>query len=98
MSNVLPLVLAALAGLVLGAIFFGGLWWTIRKGMQSPRPALWFLASFVLRTAIVVAGFYFVGDGQWQKLLACLAGFIIGRLIVTRMTQTSASKEGGHAS
>ena len=98
MSNVLPLVLAALAGLVLGAIFFGGLWWTIRKGMQSPRPALWFLASFVLRTASVVAGFYFVGGGQWQKLLACLAGFIIGRLIVTWMTQTSASKEGGHAS
>ena len=98
MSNVLPLVLAALAGLVLGAIFFGGLWWTIRKGMQSPRPALWFLASFALRTAIVVVGFYFVGGGQLQKLLACLAGFIIGRLIVTRMTQNLSSKEDGHAS
>jgi F1F0 ATPase subunit 2 len=33
------------AGLLLGAIFFGGLWWTVRKGVSSKRPALWFSAA-----------------------------------------------------
>ena len=40
--KLLTLVLAWVAGVVLGAIFFGGLWWTVRKGVSSKRPALWF--------------------------------------------------------
>ena len=39
MNEPLALGLAVVAGLLLGAIFFGGLWWTLRKGLQSPRPA-----------------------------------------------------------
>ena len=31
----IPLVLALLAGGVLGAMFFGGLWWTVRRGAAS---------------------------------------------------------------
>jgi F1F0 ATPase subunit 2 len=80
----LSLALAMMAGLSLGAIFFGGLWWTVRKGVSSKRPALLFPASLLLRTAVVVAGFYVVSDGHWQRLLACLLGFAIARFLVTR--------------
>ena len=52
------LVGAGAVGLVLGAVFFGGLWWTVRKGVASPRPALWFVGSMLLRTGVVLAGFY----------------------------------------
>ena len=58
MNEPLMLVLAVVAGVLLGAIFFGGLWWTVRKGVSSTRPALWFLGSLLLRTGIVLAGFY----------------------------------------
>jgi F1F0 ATPase subunit 2 len=103
MNNVLFLVLALVAGLVLGAIFFGGLWWTVRKGISSKSPALWFLGSMVLRMGIVLAGFYFIGRGDWQRLVVCLLGFIIARIIVMRLTRTpiehgnSQVKEAGHA-
>ena len=86
MSEALMLGLAGVAGLIMGAIFFGGLWWTVRKGVSSKRPALWFLGSFLLRTGVVVAGFYIVSDGQWQRLLACLFGFAVARFIVTWLT------------
>ena len=86
MSEALMLGLAGVAGLIMGAIFFGGLWWTVRKGVASQRPALWFVGSFVLRTGVVVAGFYVVSDGQWQRLLACLFGFAVARFIVTWLT------------
>jgi F1F0 ATPase subunit 2 len=72
--------------MTLGAIFFGGLWWTVLKGVASPRPALWFLGSLLLRTGMVVAGFYFVSGGDWKRLLACLFGFVIARLIIIRLT------------
>ena len=103
MNNVLFLVLALVAGLVLGAIFFGGLWWTVRKGISSKSPAFWFLGSMLLRMSIVLAGFYFIGRGDWQRLVACLLGFIIARIIVMRLTRTpnehshSTAKEASHA-
>lgn len=86
MSEALMLGLAGVAGLIMGAIFFGGLWWTVRKGVASQRPALWFVGSFVLRTGVVVAGFYVVSGGHWLRLLACLFGFAVARLIVTWLT------------
>ena len=83
MNELLIGALAWLAGLLLGGIFFGGLWWTVRKSLSSQRPALWLLPSLLLRMSITLAGFYFVSDGHWQRWLLCLLGFIMARLIVT---------------
>ena len=60
MNESLTLALALVAGVLLGAIFFGGLWWTVRKGVSSEQPALWFFGSLLLRMSIALAGFYFV--------------------------------------
>ena len=53
-------LLAALAGLLLGIFFFGGLWWTIQKGLSSNHPGLWFFGSLIVRTGVVLIGFYLV--------------------------------------
>ncbi|MDO8946477.1 MAG: ATP synthase subunit I [Desulfocapsaceae bacterium] len=58
MNERLILLLALLAGGVLGVIYFGGLWWTVRKGLASERSALWFFGSMLLRLSIVLPGFY----------------------------------------
>ena len=83
MNETLTLVLAWAAGAVLGAIFFGGLYWTVRMGASSKHPALWFLSSALLRMSITFAGFYFVSDARWERLLLCLFGFVLARLLVT---------------
>ena len=57
MNEFLSLAPALAAGLLLGAIFFGGLWWTVRKGVSSKRPALWFFGSMLLRMSIALAAF-----------------------------------------
>ena len=85
MTETLTLVLAWVAGGALGAMFFGGLWWTVQKALSSQRPALWLFGSLLLRMSLALAGFYFVAGGHWQRLLACLAGFVVARLIVTRL-------------
>jgi F1F0 ATPase subunit 2 len=87
MNEALTLVLAWVGGGLLGAIFFGGLYWTIRKGASSKQPAPWFFGSLVLRISVVLAGFYFVSGGHWERLLVCLLGFVVARLVVTRLTR-----------
>lgn len=87
MDEPLSLALALAAGMLLGTFFFAGLWWTVNKGVSSRRSALWFFGSMLLRTCIVVLGFYFILGDDWKRLLAGLVGFIVARLIVTRLTR-----------
>ena len=102
MNDTVTLVLALVMGTLLGAIFFGGLWWTVRKSISSKQPALLFLGSLLLRTSIVLVGFYFIARGHWERLLVCLLGFVIARLIVTRLARsaekpTYMAQEASHA-
>ncbi|AMV73775.1 ATP synthase subunit I [Desulfuromonas carbonis] len=85
-TETLLLVLVLVAGIALGGLFFGGLWWTVQKGVSSDRPWLWFCVSLILRSGLVLIGFYLVAAGDWQRLLLSLLGFILARLIVTRLT------------
>ena len=103
MNEPWSLVLALVAGVLLGAMFFGGLWWTVRKGVSSKQPALWFFGSLLLRMGVALAGFYFVAGGHWERLLLCLLGFVMARLVVTRLTRPAGENrpppalEGSHA-
>ena len=93
MSDIPALALAFVAGTILGAIFFGGLWWTVQRGMTSESPALWFFGSLLLRTGMILTGFYFVSQNHWSRLVMCLLGFLIARLIVVRHLTRSPAEE-----
>lgn len=87
-------------GALLGAGFFGGLWWTVRRGFLSSHPALWFFGSLILRMAVTMYGFYVLGGTDWRRWLACLAGFLTARILVHRLTREipAVEQEAGHAS
>lgn len=87
MNEILNLVPSVLAGIVLGIIFFGGLWFTVNKGLNSKKPTLIFFGSLIIRMAIILTGFYIVGGDNWQKMLACLVGFLIARIVITNITK-----------
>ena len=74
-------------GIFLGVFFFGGLWWTVRRALASKRPAVWILTSWIVRTSLVLSGFYLMAHGDWQRILLCLIGFIAGRVAVSRRTR-----------
>jgi F1F0 ATPase subunit 2 len=86
----LELGLAASSGVLLGAMFFGGLWWTIRCGLRSAAPAFWFSGSLLIRTAAALGGFYWVSQGEWPHLTACLLGFLLARFVIICKTRTPA--------
>jgi F1F0 ATPase subunit 2 len=104
MNEILFMGIAFMAGILLGILFFYGLWFTVKKAVTAKTPALWLLGSSLLRTAIVLCGFYYVSQGSWQRLLICLSGFITARYMVKRFThsneenQLRLKKEVSHAS
>ncbi len=87
MREIAVLAVSGVAGIALGGMFYGGLWWTIRRRLGAARPGLWFVASSLLRMALVLGGLYVVAGGDWRRLLACLCGFVAGRALVTWLTR-----------
>jgi F1F0 ATPase subunit 2 len=78
------LVLSFAAGAVLGAAYLYALWFSVQRLSQARRPGAWLISGAGLRTVAVVGAFYLVMDGRWERLLACLAGFVLVRLILLR--------------
>jgi len=68
-------------GIVIGILFYGGLWFTVQALLVTRHPALLTISSFWARTVIALSGLLFLMDGKWQNALACLAGFALGRVV-----------------
>lgn len=83
MPETVPALMAVLAGAGLGAVYFGGLWWTVRRAASFRRPVISILFSVLLRVSLALSGFYAVAGGSWQRLLLCLLGFVIARAAIT---------------
>ena len=84
MSNAVYLFTSLAAGMMLGWIYFRGLWHTVERLPDFRRPALSMSWSFVIRVVIVMIGFYFIMGGHLERLAMAMAGFILVRQLMVR--------------
>jgi len=82
-------LLAFLAGAALGGFFFGSLWLTIRQLPTTAWPIRLVIGSYFGRMAIALLGFYLIIQGDWQRAIAGLLGFIAMRFLFVRRLQPS---------
>jgi F1F0 ATPase subunit 2 len=96
MSELLPLLASFIAGVLLGLLFFWGLWTSLRRLDRAPHPARRLLGSYLLRFALLLVAFYFlVRYGGWQHLVSAVLGFTLARILVIRHM---APRRGGNRS
>jgi len=77
-------VLMGAAGMALGALYFVGLWQTVKRLPQTEGRGLLLLVSLVARLSVLLAIFYvLLQDGRWERLAAVLIGFVVMRKILT---------------
>ncbi len=85
-----PLFAALPFGFLLGYFYFGMLWLTVRKLPSTQWPIRLFVGSFLGRMAIALLGIYWVSNGQWTRMLVCLGGIVLARiLLIHRLRPTS---------
>ena len=83
-----------IVGVLLGMFYFGGLWLTIRAIPTMKQPGLWLFCSFVVRTVVVLLGFFVVMNGRWETLVICMAGFLCARLLIVRHLRGEGKSSG----
>jgi len=88
----LHLVTAFTIGLAFAALYLATLWVVVRRLPGAKHPGLLLLSSAVLRIVLLLAGWYWIADGSWEILLACLLGFLILRFAATRWLTAAAKR------
>ena len=84
-------MIAFLIGVVLGVLYFGGLFITVEKIDRVKYPSLLMVLSFVLRMGLLVATFFYISKGGYKDILFTLAGVILTRFIMTFIVKSSIS-------
>ena len=60
--------------------------------VPNSRGGIWLLGSAWLRIGLLLAAFYWISDGRWERLLACLLGFVAIRFATTRWAARGGAK------
>nr|WP_017324533.1 ATP synthase subunit I [Synechococcus sp. PCC 7336] len=74
-------------GFGLGYFYFGMLWLTVRQLPSTQWPIRLFVGSFLGRLTVALIGIYLVTNGQWERALACLGGFLLARSLLIHRLQ-----------
>jgi F1F0 ATPase subunit 2 len=97
MAEVFGLLVPTAGGAVLGLLYFGGLWVTVRRLPAARHPGLLMLASFLVRTALVGAGFVALLAGEPLRLAVALVAFLAVRILLVRRVRPPLAVGGGGA-
>lgn len=84
MQTIVDLLAPFVAGSLIGIAYGVALWWSIGRLHRSRHSLAWLLGGAGIRVAGVVVLFALVMDGQWDRLLACLVGFLVARLALVQ--------------
>lgn len=88
---------ACLAGVGLAVFYCALLWLAVRRLGTSSRPIAWLAATALPRLGVPLAGFYWIMEGGWQRLLACLAGFVLTRLAIQQWMRVTGPREADYS-
>lgn len=84
MLSLSTLIVPFLLGGLIGWVYFSGLWETVHRLPEAKSPHRLMILSFVARTLFALGGFFILTDGQWERMIASIAGFLIVKVLLVR--------------
>ncbi len=92
-------IYAFVAGILAGTLYLGALWLTVRALAGSDRPGILLVFSMAARFAILLGAIFWVssfwtGGARAAAMLACLAGYVLVRLVASRWMRAQQEHRG----
>ena len=89
----LNVAIGVLGGLVLSAVYFGGLWLSVQWIRKMKWKKLFLFLSWVLRSVLLCAGLYALALYNSACLLCGAISLLIGRSVIIGLVKRKNSKE-----
>lgn len=95
MSEFTPFsVMAGLAaGALLGCLYFGGLWWSVRRIKNIEHKKMFLFFSWLFRSVVLCGGLFLLARHDPQMLLGGAAGLLAARFLIVRIVKQKTVKE-----
>ncbi len=91
--NPIAICVGVPAGLALGGLYFGGLWWSVARLKKVERKKLFLFLSWVSRSVLLCAGLYGLAVYDAQALLSGAAGLLAARFAIVRFVKRKLAQE-----
>jgi len=86
------MIVGFIGGILLGIIFFGGLYWSVNQLTKVQYPAALMIVSALVRMGIILFGVYLLADNNIKNVLAILIGIILVKVIMIFIVQKKPTK------
>lgn len=86
------MLISFLIGLLLGSIYFGGLYYSTQKFNNAKNPALFMILSFILRMGFLITGFYYLSKSGYKNILIGLLAVMLVRFFMLFSIKNHPSK------
>ena len=77
-----PVIVGSVAGILLGGMFFGGLWLSVQRVRKTRHKKAFFFVSWAIRSVILCSGLFYLGRYNVISLLCATAGLLVTRTVV----------------
>jgi len=88
------LISAFVGGAAIGVVYFGGLWLTVNRIPTTQTPGILIIISFLVRTFIMMVGFFLLFSWAGYYALPSFIGILIVRFIMINKVQPNRSVKG----
>lgn len=94
-NEIIQYLLAVPAGILVGILYFGGLYYTLRRVTSGKGGAFFTVFSFIVRLAILGAALVGIALAWgWPQLLAAGAAAILVRVVMAQRIRSELKTEG----
>ena len=76
------MIVRFIGGILLGIIFFGGLYWSIKQLSKAKYPAILMSISALVRMGVLIVGIYLLSDNNIKNILSILLGVILVKIVM----------------
>ncbi len=87
--------LGFVSGLVLGTVFFGGLFFSVRWLPKATYPGVMMLITILIRMAVLLLGLYALSAWGLWAMVSALVGILLVRMIMVKGQKRLVKKEKG---
>lgn len=71
-----------MGGVLLGIVFFGGLYWSVQMIGRVKYPGPLMAVSAIVRMAVLLLGIYFLGGNDINRFLSVMAGVVLVKFLM----------------
>lgn len=82
-----------IVGAVIGTLYFGGLWWSVKRIKNVERKKMFLFLSWLVRSVFLCGGLFILARYDAQMLISGAVGLLVARFLIVYSVKRKMAKQ-----